>query len=566
VNGDGTNEAGKTGAAEEIRRFTEPTPAPAKARQKDWVPSLIWLIPILAAIVGISLAVNTVIQRGPEITIMFRSGGGLEAGKTKVKYKEVEIGIVQSVTLSEDRSYVLVGVQLKKEAKSFTAADSRFWLVRPRFALSGVSELSTLVFGPYIGAEAGIASEKKTTFPGLESPPIVTRDASGKQYVLQAADLGSLDIGSPVYYRRMKVGQVVAYRVDEDGKGIAVRIFINTPYDNLVGLNTRFWHASGIDMQIGPVGASLKTESLASIVLGGLSFQSPPEGPGPAAEENTAFTLARNQAEALGGNEAEPRTILVNFKQSVRGLAPGAEISFRGLVLGKVKSIGIEYDRQQQEFVLPVLGEVYPARLGGTAAEEGKQLTYTPQQLLQLMVDRGLVAQLRTANFLTGQAYVALDFFPKALPSRPAKKEAVPGMDVGEPGSVLLLPTIPGGSDEIQGQISEIARKLSKVPFDQIGDDLRQSLRMLQHTLDSAGQLATKLNTEVAPEMTATIKDARKSLGTVERTLAEDAPLQQDFRQALQELTRAAASLRVLTDYLERHPEAIIRGKQEDTH
>ena len=113
------------------------------------------MIPILAAIIGISLAVNTVIQRGPEITITFSSGEGLEAGKTKVKYKEVEIGIVQSVTLSEDRSYVLVTVQLKKEAKSFTAADSRFWVVRPRLALSGISELSTLVFGPYIGADAG---------------------------------------------------------------------------------------------------------------------------------------------------------------------------------------------------------------------------------------------------------------------------------------------------------------------------------------------------------------------------------------------------------------------------
>jgi paraquat-inducible protein B len=187
------------------------------------------------------------------------------------------------------------------------------------------------------------------------------------------------------------------------------------------------------------------------------------------------------------------------------------------------------------------------------------------------MVDRGLAAQLRTASILTGQAYVALDFFPraKAVPSKVAKKTLVPRADVSDRGpmsTLIQLPTIPGSSDETQAQISEIARKLSKVPFDQIGDDLRQSLRMLQHTLDSAGQLATKLNTEVAPEITAAIKDARESLGTVERTLAEDAPLQQDLRQALQELTRAAASLRVLTDYLEHHPEAIIRGKPEDKH
>jgi paraquat-inducible protein B len=544
----------------------EPVPVPEKVRQKDWVPSLIWFIPILAAIIGISLAINTVIQRGPEITIMFSSGEGLEAGKTKVKYKEVEIGLVQSVTLSEDRSYVLVRVQLKKEAKSFGAADSRFWVVRPRVALSGVSELSTLLFGPYIGAEAGVESEKKTIFTGLESPPVVTRDASGKQYILHTTDIGSLDIGAPVYFRRIKVGQVIAYHLDDDGKGITVRIFVNTPYDRLVGVNTRFWHASGIEMQISPAGFSLQTQSLASIVLGGLSFQAPDEGPGPKAAENTAFTLAANHAEALTEKDGEPRMVLLNFKQSVRGLTPGAEISFRGVVLGKVKSVGIEYDSRQREFVMPVLGEVYPARLGGTVAgDEGKQPAYAPQQRLQSMLDRGLAAQLRTANLLTGHAYIALDFFPKGSPSKVVKKAGPPGAKVSAPGTLIELPTIPGGSDEIQAHIAEITRKVSKVPFDQIGDDLQQSLRVFKQTLDRAGQLTAQLNNDVAPEIAGAMKDVRKSLGAVERTLAEDAPFQQDLRQTLQELARAAASLRVLTDYLERHPEAIIRGKREDT-
>jgi len=565
MNGDRPTEAGKTANEGGTVQLAQPMPVPQKARQKDWVPSLIWLIPILAAIIGISLAINTVIQRGPEITIMFSSGEGLEAGKTKVKYKEVEIGLVQSVTLSEDRSYVLVRVQLKKEAKSFSAADSRFWVVRPRVALSGVSELSTLLFGPYIGAEAGVESEKKTTFTGLESPPVVTRDASGKQYVLLTTDIGSLDIGAPVYHRRIKVGQVIAYHLDDDGKGITVRIFVNTPYDRLVGVNTRFWHASGIEMQISPAGFSVQTQSLASIVLGGLSFQAPDQGPGPKAAENTAFTLAANQAEALTEKDGEPTMVLLNFKQSVRGLMPGAEISFRGVVLGKVKSVGIEYDIGQQEFVMPVLGEIYPARLGGTVAvDEGKQPAYTPQQRMQLMLDRGLAAQIRTANLLTGHAYIALDFFPKGFPSKVAKKAGPPDVDVSAPGTLIELPTIPGGSDEIQAQIAEITRKVSKVPFDQIGDELQQSLRVFKQTLDRTGQLTAQLNNDVAPEIAGAMKDVRKSLGAVDRTLAEDAPLQQDLRETLQELARAAASLRVLTDYLERHPEAIIRGKRED--
>src|SRR5690242_9770384 len=290
---------------EEKTTPAEAMPAPDKVQERDWMPSLIWLIPILAAVIGISLAVKTWFQHGPQITITFHSAEGLEAGKTKIKYKEVEIGTVQAITLSEDRSLVLVTAELKREAKSFTAADSRFWVVRPRIGSSGVSGLSTLLFGAYIGADAGVETEKKDIFTGLEVPPIITRDVSGKQYVLHSTDIGSLDIGSPVFYRRIKVGQVTAFDLDEDGKGVTTRIFINAPYDKFVGINTRFWHASGFDMQSNADGFKLKTESLTTVVLGGLSFQSPDDNPGPPAREDTAFALAENEVEALRGPDGE---------------------------------------------------------------------------------------------------------------------------------------------------------------------------------------------------------------------------------------------------------------------
>jgi paraquat-inducible protein B len=547
---------------DETGNFAEAIPAPEKAPQLNWIPSLIWLIPILAAVIGISLAVKTWIQHGPEITITFHSAEGLEAGKTKIKYKEVEIGTVQSITLSEDRSLVLVTAQLKKEAKSFTAADSRFWVVRPRIGSSGVSGLSTLLSGAYIGADAGVETEKKDIFTGLEVPPIITRDVSGKQYVLHSADIGSLDIGSPVFYRRIKVGQVTAFDLDEDGKGVTTRIFINTPYDKFVGINTRFWHASGFDMQVGADGFKFETESLATVVLGGLSFQSPDDNPGPPAKEDTAFVLAENKAEALKMPDGEAEIILLNFKQSLRGLRPGAEVDFRGLVVGQVKSIGIDYDPKQQEFSMPVLVQIYPERLGRRYTEYRKESKYTAQQRVQFMINRGLAAQLRTSNLLTGQLYIAFDFFPKAIP---AKKAAPRNKADTDTSRVLLeLPTIPSSTEEIHTQVSEIALKLSKVPFDQIGDELQQSLKVLKGTLNSAGQLAEKLNNDVAPEMTMAMRDIRETLDAAERTLSDGAPLQQDLRQTLQELTRAAVSLRILTDYLERHPESVIRGRREE--
>jgi paraquat-inducible protein B len=530
-----------------------PLPEPKLSRKRDWLPSLIWLIPIVAAVVGLTLVVKILVERGPSITVTFRTAEGLEAGKTKVKYKDVDIGLVQTITLSKDRSHVLANVQLSKEAESFTAADTRFWVVRPRVAASGVSGLSTLLSGAYIGADAGTSKETKDEFTGLEVQPIVRLDASGKQYMLHATDIGSLDIGSPVYYRRIKVGQLAAFDLDADGKGVTLRIFIDAPYDKFIGVNTRFWHASGFDMQINASGFKLRTQSLATVVLGGIAFQAPDDQLGTTAKENTTFNLAADEEAALKEPDGPSETVVMYFNQSLRGLTPGTTVDFRGVVLGEVKSIGIEYDTKRREFSMPVVVQVYPERLGRRYAEDEKHSSYTAKQRLQYMVSRGLRAQLRTGNLLTGQLYVALDFFPKAAPAT-----------IDTSSAIIELPTIPNSLDEIQSQIAEIAKKLSKVPFDQIAADLQKTLGTLNRTLLNAEQLTKSLNNDVAPEITAAMKDVRVTLDNANRTLSDNAPLQQDIRATLQELTRSAASVRILTDYLERHPEALIRGKQEE--
>jgi paraquat-inducible protein B len=528
-------------------------PAPRIARRRDWMPSLIWLIPVVAALVGITLVARILIDRGPEIVVSFKTAEGLEAGKTAVRYKDVQIGVVQSLQLARDRSQVRVTLQLNKDAEAFTAKDTRYWVVRPRLDTSGISGLGTLLSGAYIGADAGSAEDSAKEFTGLEVPPIVTRDASGRQYLLRADDIGSLDVGSPVYFRRIKVGQVAAYELDADGRGVTLRVFVNAPYEKFVGANTRFWHASGLDMQVNAGGVTLRTQSLATILLGGIAFRAPDDTSGPVAAENTAFALAADESAAMKPPDGPAQTMLLYFNQSLRGLAPGAPVDFRGVVIGEVKSIGIEFDRAGREFRMPVLVQIYPDRLRRQDLDRDRETRFTQEQRIQFLIGKGLRAQLRTGNLLTGQVYVALDFFAKA----PAAK-----VDVAK--SPLELPTVPNSLDELQSQVQEIVTKLNKVPFDQIGADVRTTLAALDKTLASAEQLARTLNSDVSPEITAAMKDARKTLNSAERTLAQDAPLQQDVRQTLQELTRAAGSVRVLTDYLERHPESLLRGKPDD--
>lgn len=529
-------------------------PRPAVTRRRNWLPSLIWLIPIVAALVGLWLVAKILRERGPEIYISFVTAEGLEAGKTAVRYKDVQIGTVETIRLARDRSHVSVKVQLKKEAEGFTAADTRFWVVRPRFDTSGISGLSTLFSGAYIGADAGESEETKEDFTGLEQPPIITRGSQGRQFVLRAKDVGSVDIGSPVFYRRIRVGQVASYQLDGDGRGVTLRVFVNAPYDKFIGVNTRFWHASGVDLQLSAQGVAIRTQSLATIVLGGIAFAAPDDEMGPTAAENTTFALAEDEGLAMREPDGESRHMLLYFNQSLRGLTPGAAVDFRGIVIGEVKSIGVEFDSEHREFRMPVFVEIYPERLRRRAHEKQEDSRWTPEQRIRWLVNKGLRAQLRTGNLLTGQVYVALDFFPKA----PAAK-----VDIDK--SPLELPTVPNSLDDLQAQLQDIVAKINKVPFEQIGQDARTAMASLDKTLRSAEQLARSLNNDVSPEITAAMKDVRKTLNTAERTIASDSPLQQDMRQTLQELTRAAASLRILTDYLERHPESLLRGKPEDT-
>lgn len=521
---------------------------PVVAPRGRWLPSLVWLIPLLAALIGVSLVVRSIVQQGPTITISFKSAEGIEPGKTKVKFKDVDIGDVQAVRLSDDLSRAIVTVDLTKEASNFAVKDTRFWIVKPRVAASGVSGLNTLLSGSYIGVDAGRSNATTKEFVGLETPPAVTRDQKGHQFVLHASSLGSLDIGSPVFYRRLQVGQVVAFALDPDGTGLTLRVFVNAPYDKYVTSNTRFWHASGVDLRLDSGGFKLNTQSLAAVLIGGIGFESPPDQAiGAPAADNAAFRLAADEGEAMRQPDTDPVPVVLNFNQSLRGLSVGASVDFRGITIGEVKKIDVDFDPKSQNINMPVTVDIYPERLGKQFADVmRKDKEARNHQLFITMIKRGLRAQLRTGNLLTGQLYVALDFFPNAAPVK-----------VDYNRQPTELPTQPNTLDQLQLQVADIAKKLDKVPFDKIGNNLNGAL-------DNANTLFKQLNTQLAPQATATLQEASKTFKSAQQTLSSDSPLQGDVRDAMRQLTQTAQSLSLLADYLERHPEALIRGKTGD--
>ncbi|MBQ4854164.1 MCE family protein [Rhodanobacter sp. B2A1Ga4] len=526
-------------------------PRPVVKRRR-FNASLIWLIPALAALVGLSLVINNWLQAGPQITISFQSAEGLDAGKTPVKYKNVVIGRVNKIHLSGDRSHVLVNVALEKSAEGFATKDTRFWVVRPRIGLGGVSGIDTLLSGAFIGADVGDSNDYEDEFKGLELPPAVNHGAPGRSFVLHSDDLGSLDIGSPVYYRRIQVGRVASYELDKDGKGVSLHVFIDGPNDRFVTRSSRFWNASGVDVSLGANGLKLNTQSLATVLAGGVAFQDPP-GPHdstPAPEDNE-YKLFGDQTAAMAPPDGTPHYIRMRFEQSVRGLAVDAPVEFLGINIGKVVSVRLDYDEQKQRFPVLVGAVVYPQRLGAAydklealAKAHGENPDLS--QMIGRLVEHGLRAQARTGNLLTGQLYVALDFIPKT-----------PKVAFDPAAKPLTIPTVTGSFDKLQEQMAGIVDKLDKVPFDSIGRNLDQSLAGLSRTLK-------QVNGQTLPALNDTLHGVQQTMGTANEALAGDSPLQQNLGATLEQLQRMARSLRVLTDYLGGHPEALIRGRRPD--
>lgn len=527
-------------------------PARPEVKRRRVRVSLIWLVPIVAGIIGLSMAFHDWMNLGPRITVSFLTAEGLEANKTQVKYKNVVIGMVTDISLSDDRTHVLATIELNNTAGPFTRVDSQYWVVRPRIGAHGVSGVDTLLSGAFIGSDPGNSEDTKSDFTGLETPPPVTFGEKGKRFTLHTDDLGSLDIGSPVYFRRIQVGQVVSYNLSQDGKGVDLQIFINSPNDQFITTDTRFWNASGVDVSVGATGLKVNTQSLTSILSGGIAFREPNWSPDAVpAEENAEFKIFDDQTTAMAPPDGEPIYVRMRFNQSLRGMAVNSPVEFVGVNIGRVVSVDLDYDPATKSFPGIVGAVIYPDRLGiaqskieqlaGSGSEEEKSA-----RVLGMFVNNGLRAQARTGNLLTGQLYIALDFEPRA------------GKVAFNPKArPMEIPTVPGSFDKLQEQLQAFVDKVSRLPLDELAGNLNGSLSELQKTLK-------QVNGSVLPQMRGTLEQAQKTLGTANESLADDSPARQQLGHALEEVQRTARSVRVLTDFLSRHPEALIRGRTSE--
>jgi len=555
-----------------------PPPAPEARVQTHRGFNPIWLIPLVAAAIAAFLGIRALSQEGETITISFATAEGLTAGQTHIRHKAVDLGTVRRITLSRDMQHVTVEADMRREADPFLTDHARFWVVRPRLSAGNISGLETLLSGGYVEMDPGLPGGKpRTAFRGLEEPPAVRSDEPGLAFVLKAERIGSISSGSPVFFRDITAGEVLGYDVHPAVRAeetfVTVHVFIRAPYDSFVHDGSYFWNASGISVQLGSEGVHLQLESLQALLSGGIAFDTPPPPrDGPRSTSNAEFPLYADHAAAISAGFRDRVKFVAYFTGSVRGLAVGAPVELYGIPIGSVTDIQLQFDPIGHRARVAVHFIVQRERIFGLGAVPSTP----PIEVARGLMASGLRAQLRSANLLTGQLLLAMDFFGN-LPPATAEQQ----------GGEIVVPSVPGGLEGLTSSLTQIMQKLQALPLDDIGRhlesalagvdaltngaELKTSLRTLSATLAGAQELVRQANTGVAPALArfpqiaaslqSTLDRASKLVASADAGYGSNSQVRRDLERLMDQFSDAARSVRLLADFLDQHPEALLRGR-----
>lgn len=523
----------------------QPRAKPPRAKLRSPRFQVVWLIPIIAAIIAGYLGYRTIIEQGPLLTLTFASADGLEAGQTQLKYKAVALGTVESIDLAPDNSHVVVKIRMNNVGARFLTSHARFWVERPRFNLSDVSGIETLVSGAYITVDPGApGGAQQNSFAGLEEPPGVRSDEPGSTYILTSDDVGSLSTGSPIYFRDVQVGEVLGYDIGNGLGPVKISIFIRAPFNNLVRPDSRFWNISGIALGIQGGVLQLQLQSVQALLAGGIAFTLPDSGKTETASpDNTNFPLYHSVEEAQAASFQTQLQLVTYFTSDVSGLTPGAPVKQLGIQIGVVTGVQLQVDRVSGTARVRVSMQVQPQRIFSqaeiqTALANGVLLDF------QRMVNHGMRAELGTDSFVTGQKLISLIVEPGAGP-----------VPITHEGDALVIPSQASGLNATLATVNDVAAKLDKIPFQQIGENLNKLLVSANGTVGGP-QLKQALT-----QLTVTMQTANTTLQMVNDDFGGDSNFQRNIGQVLQQSTATLQSLKTLTDYLDRNPQSLVLGR-----
>src|SRR5215813_2262904 len=527
----------------------------APFRKRRRVP-LVWIVPVLTALLAVWLAWDTFSKRGPTITISFETAAGLTAGQSQLKYKNVVMGTVQSIAIAPDLASVIVTVETTREAERLLFDTTVFWVVKPQLSGGNISGLDTLLSGSYIAMrphEEGTGKPQQH-FVGLEDPPILQAWTKGTTYKLETKRVGSISPGSPIFFRDLEVGTVLGWGLGNLATKVTIHAFVRAPFDQYVREDSSFWNASGLSVRLAGEGISVQMESLRALLLGGVAFDTPHDAKEPPAKPDQTFTLYANFEAAKTAGFTRRLHVLSYFPGSVAGLSAGADVTLYGLKIGEVTDVDLTYDKETDRIVAPVHYQIDAGRIAGISAVEG----LPPGTIASEFVKRGLRATLQAPSLISGHKIIALEMLPNSPPA-----------ELRREGDVFIMPASEAsGFDSIGKSLSDAAAGLDNTIN---GPELKATLVSLDKAmaevqgftrrLDQDGAPALKRLPAIAAELQETLRRTNRLMGSLNTGYGEDSRFRRDLDRLLPQLTDMARSLRALTDLLSRYPEALITGR-----
>ncbi|MFU0853509.1 intermembrane transport protein PqiB [Kluyvera cryocrescens] len=475
---------------------------------KNWSP--VWIFPIVTALIGAWILFYHYSHQGPEVTLITTNAEGIEGGKTTIKSRSVDVGVVVSTTLTDDLTHVEIKARLNSGMEKLLHKDSVFWVVKPQIGREGISGLGTLLSGAYIELQPGSKGPEPGNYQLLDAPPLAPPDAKGIRVVLDSKKAGQLNPGDPVLFRGYRVGSVETSTFDPKNRSISYQLFISAPNDRLVTSNVRFWKDSGVAVDLTSAGMRVEMGSLSTLFSGGVSFDVP-EGVelGQPIAEKTEFKLYDDQKSIQDSLYTQHIDYLMFFKDSVRGLQVGAPVEFRGIRLGTVAQVPYFVPGLHQsltsDYRIPVKIQIEPERLAAQFGESPDIRGHLPA-----LIERGLRGSLKTGNLVTGALYIDLDFYPKEPPVSNVK--AFDG--------VAIIPSVSSGLAQIQQRVMETLDKFNNLPLtpmvEQATNTLTESqntMRRLQTTLDNLNKITASQSAQQLPaDMQKTLRELNRSM------------------------------------------------------
>lgn len=503
------------------------------SKLKSWSP--VWVIPIITVFIGAWILFYNFSHQGPEVTLITYNAEGIEAGKTKIKSRSVDIGVVESVTLDDNFSRVVIKARLNSNMADLLRTDSAFWIVKPTIGRDGVTGLGTLLSGVFIELQPGRDAKEHSEFTLLDSPPLAAPDAKGIRIVLTSEKAGQLNAGDPVLFRGYRVGSVETSDFDMNNRDMRYQLFINAPYDKLISSNVRFWKDSGIAFDMSSQGIHVELGSIATLLSGGVSFDIPAGWlPGDNVKEAAEFKLFDNQSSIQNSLYTQYQDFVMFFSDSVRGLQPGAPVEFRGIRLGTVAQVPFYTEGLDQkldnDFRIPVLIHIEPERFTKDVGAD-----FNLKTELESAMKNGLRASLKSGNLLTGALFVDLDFVPNV----PEYK----GPDVI--AGYRIIPTTSGGLAQIQQKVISVLDKINSMPIEPMLNQTTQTLADGQKTIKEAQVMLSELNKLMGSKDFQNLpQDMQKTLSEMNRAMQGFQPGSPAYNKMVDNMQRLDQVLR----------------------